>query len=110
MALVGIGIDHLDLAILDINEAIRRFTGSSEKHSRRIHHDLARGAQRLDMRRSERRALHLAQIVADRFHVFYHPVGLARVAWPNDHCGPKSSNPLPLPLRLANSPRAFSCS
>ena len=60
MAFVGIGIDHLDLAFLDINEAIHRFAGPCEKRARRIGRDLARGAQRLDVSCGQRGALHLA--------------------------------------------------
>ena len=33
MALAGIGIDDLDLAFLDVNEAIRRCAGPREKRS-----------------------------------------------------------------------------
>jgi len=73
MAFVGIGIHYLDLAFLDINEAIHRFTGPCEKHSRRIRYDFAGGAQRLNVRCGQRRALHLTQIVADRFHVLARP-------------------------------------
>ena len=60
MAFVGIGIDHFDLAFLDINEAIHRFAGPCEKRTRRISRDLARGAQCFDMSRCQRGALHLA--------------------------------------------------
>ena len=47
MAFVGIGIDDLDLAFLDIDKAIHRLAGPREKRTRRIGGDLARRAQRL---------------------------------------------------------------
>ncbi len=60
MAFVGIGIDHLDLAFLDIDKAIRRFAGPREKRTRRIGRDLARLAQRLNVRCGQRDSLHFA--------------------------------------------------
>ena len=36
MAFVGIGIDDLDLAVLDIDEAIHRLAGPREKRARGI--------------------------------------------------------------------------
>ncbi len=60
MAFVGIRIHHLDLAFLDINEAIYRFAGPHKQRTRRISPDLARGAQCFDVSRCQRSALHLA--------------------------------------------------
>ena len=59
MAFVSIGIDYLNLAFLDIDEAIHRLAGPREKCTRRIGSDPARGAQCLNMRCGQRGALHL---------------------------------------------------
>ena len=69
MALVSIGIDHLDLAFLDVDKAIHRLAGPREKRTRRIAGELARSAQRSNVRCGQRGSLHLAQVAANRFHV-----------------------------------------
>jgi hypothetical protein len=43
MALVGEGIDDLDLAILDINEAIDQLAGAGEKGTSGVGDNLAGG-------------------------------------------------------------------
>ena len=60
MAFVGIRIDHLDLAFLNIDKAIDQLAGPCEKRTRRIGSDLAGGAQRLNVRCGQRDSLHLA--------------------------------------------------
>ena len=60
MAFVGVGIDHLDLAVLDVDEAIDGLAGMGEKGARRIGGNLPLRAQRLDVRGGERSPLHLA--------------------------------------------------
>ena len=60
MAFVGIGIYHLDLAFLDINEAIRRVAGPRDKRTLGIVGYLAQTTQCFDVRRGEWGALHLA--------------------------------------------------
>ena len=44
MALVGIRIDDLDLALFDIGELVRRIAGAGEEGARRIVHHGARRA------------------------------------------------------------------
>ena len=54
MTLVGVGIDDLDLACLDVDKAIDRLAGTGEKCAPGIGNDLPLRAQRLDVRRGER--------------------------------------------------------
>ena len=60
MAFIGIGIDYLYLAFLDIDKAIHRLAGPCKKRTRRIGSDFARLAQRLNVRCGQRGSLHLA--------------------------------------------------
>jgi hypothetical protein len=60
MALVGIGIDRLDLAFLYINEAVRRLAGLGDKRPLWIRDRPAHAAQCLNVRRGEWSTLHLA--------------------------------------------------
>ena len=59
MTLVRVQIDHLDLAFLDINESIARFTRQREKRAGSIRDDFPDGAQGLHVSRGQRRTLHL---------------------------------------------------
>ena len=68
MPFVGIGVDDLDLAILDIAKTVGGLARPGQEGAGRIGLDGARGAQRIHMRRRQWRALHLAQIGAYRFH------------------------------------------
>src|SRR5580704_5851725 len=68
MTLVGVSVDDLNLAVLDIGEAIGWIARPGEKGSGGISHGLTRGAQGRDMRGRQRRPLHLAQVGSDRLH------------------------------------------
>ena len=60
MALVGIRIYHLDLALLEINETIRRLAGPRDKRTLRVVDYLPHPAQCFHVRRREWGTLHLA--------------------------------------------------
>jgi hypothetical protein len=70
MPLVCIRIDDFDLAVLHIGETIGGITRPREKASGGVGHDPPGRTQRFNVRRRQRRPLHLSKIGADRFHGF----------------------------------------
>ena len=61
-------IDHLDLAILDIDEAVDRVAGPDDIGAGGIDGLAALRPQRRDMLGRQRHTLHLPQIAPDRLH------------------------------------------
>ena len=61
-------IDHLNLAFLDIDEAVRFFAGLGHDGALGVCHDLARRPQRLHMRGGKWCPYHLAQVLPYGLH------------------------------------------
>ena len=68
IALAGEWIDDLDLALLDIDEAVHRRTRLGDHRTGGVGSFVADIAQRCDMVRLERGAGHDPQVAGDRFH------------------------------------------
>ena len=79
MAFASKRIDHLDLAFLDIDEAIRLFARLGHDRALGICHDFARRPQCLHMRGGKWCPYHLAQVFAYGFHG--RPQGLQFHEW-----------------------------